>query len=231
MSDEGSNTITNKGFVDIEYDPFKETTKTTYKEDVYLSVSYYDEIKLRIQHFRDASENSFLIHIFRTHEDYNKAHNLTMMILADQEKIETINTSQNTKEIKNTRPIYNDYDEYMNEVEYSTYDGSAYVEYSNDDIKKILDAENIEIRIYSDDDSINLDDTSEKKIQRYLGCVYHEAVDNNLYKNYVDASQAILDQELQELDKKKHTEKVKKYIKWGALGFSLLFLMNVCGFI
>ena len=231
MSDEGSNTITEKGFVRIEYDPFKETTKTTYQEDVYLSVSDYYGIKLRIEHFRDASENSFLIHIFRTHEDYNKAHNLTMMILADQEKIETINTSQNTKETKNTRDVYNDDDEFVNEIEYSTYQGYAYMEYSNDDIKKILDAENIEIRIYSDDDSINLDDTSEKKIQRYLGCVYHEAVDNNLYKNYVDASQAILDQELKELDEQQKKDKMFKYIKWGATGLALLFLMNMCGFI
>jgi hypothetical protein len=231
MPDEGSNTITNKGFVNIEYDPFKETTKTSYQEDVYLTVNYYDSIKLHIQHFRDASNNSFLIHIYRTHEDYDKAHNLSIMILADQEKIEPIDTSQNTKKIKNTRPVYNDYDEYVNEVDDSTYEGYAYAEYSNDDIKKILDAENIEIRIYSDAGGVDVSSESENDIQRYLGCIYHEAVDNNLYKNYVDASQAILDQELKELDEQQKKDKMFKYIKWGATGLALLFLMNMCGFI
>ena len=108
------------------------------------------------------------------------------------------------------------------------YDGIAYVEYSNDDIKKILDSENIEIRIYSDDGSIDVDDKTEKDIQRQLGCVYHEAVDNNLYKNYVDASQAILEQELQELDKKKEKEKTILYLQWSAVIFFFLFFVYMC---
>ncbi len=223
MSDEGSNTITEKGFVKIEYDPFKETTKTKYKESI-----YYQRIILQVEHFRDASENSFLIHITRTDEDRSKAQNLTMMILADQEKIEPIDTYKTTKEIKNTRDVYNDDDEFVNEIEYSMYDGIAYVEYSNDDIKKILDSENIEIRIYSDDGSIDVDDKTEKDIQRQLGCVYHEAVDNNLYKNYVDASQAILEQELQELDKKKEKEKKILYLQWSAVIFFFLFFVYMC---
>jgi len=92
---EGTNTVTEKQFVDVEFDPFEELTTTRSKTTAYFTHAGVVDVSLCVSHHRSSEKNVFKIEVATEGNQTLDDGNITdavpfqkIMILADQDPIE-----------------------------------------------------------------------------------------------------------------------------------------------
>jgi hypothetical protein len=176
---EGTNTITKKKFVDVEFDPFEESTIT--RSNVFTPFNHgrISQIKLSVAHHK-SSEKSFFRLSIKTeasgqsnNDQLRKAVQFnTIAFLADQEKIEIDSDALKTYMI--------DYKvDKIGDAFYDHYAGGGYVDLPVDQVLKLCEANRIEVRYTSKIGYQDLEDDTEIDIQAQFARVYADAIDDS----------------------------------------------------
>ena len=179
---EGTNTLTERQFVDVEFDPFEELTTTRARGAVSFTHAGFVGVGMGVNHYRTSEQNIFKLHVSafgdQVEDDdvvddavaFNK-----IMVLADQEPIAIECISYET--VGNNRWLGTR--EANNRTLVTEWKGGGEVSITVESVKKIIAASGLEIRYYSNRGYQDLDNKIENEIRLMFLSVYAEAISDD----------------------------------------------------
>lgn len=176
----GENVATQKEFISVETDPFKNSTRTlSYRYGFHTPSA---EVNFHIGRYEDTNSDSlyFKFDLKASDEDeypgWDTVNMESITFLCDQEAVKPGKTDSELGE----NGVEGDGDTYWKT-------GSAYCYFEIDDFKKICNAKDIEIRFYNKVGYTDLSDEVEYEIQSMCRLFYHEAYDNSTFIELVES--------------------------------------------
>ncbi|MDG1144597.1 MAG: hypothetical protein P8N92_08000 [Burkholderiales bacterium] len=177
---EGANTVTEKQFVDVEFDPFQELTTTRARGAVSFTHAGFVGVGMGVSHYRTSEQNIFKLHVSAFGDQvvdvvddavaFNK-----IMVLADQEPIAIECISYKT--VGNSK--WRGFAETNNRRLVTEWKGGGEVSITVESAKKIIAASGLEIRYYSNRGYQDLDNKIENEIRLMFLSVYAEAISDD----------------------------------------------------